>query len=162
MCKLSVTKLILTVKNDQSLCLLAPLRQKKETFNSNMKKMSALARWHHHGWHLIERKELTNKGFDTHIIFSPSNLYLVFTQKWKIHTAASQHITTDEIPKVIMLLAFYNEGKAAWHLLLCLICLWFQIVDEISSSATSTYHPYSFIPVILHWALPVINLTFFP
>jgi hypothetical protein len=44
MCKLSVTKLILTVKNDQSLCLLAPLRQKKETFNSNMKKMSALAR----------------------------------------------------------------------------------------------------------------------
>jgi uncharacterized Fe-S radical SAM superfamily protein PflX len=113
MCKLSVTKLILTVKNDQSLCLLAPLRQKKETFNSNMKKMSALARWHHHGWHLIERKELTNKGFDTHIIFSPSNLYLVFTQKWKIHTAASQHITTDEIPKVIMLLAFYNEEKGS-------------------------------------------------
>jgi hypothetical protein len=59
--------------------------EKNETFNSNMKKMSALARWHH-GWHSIERtNKQSNKGFDTHIIFSPSNLYLVFTQKWKIH-----------------------------------------------------------------------------
>jgi hypothetical protein len=37
--------------------------------------------------------------FDTHVIFSPPNLYLVFTKK---ATTAAPHKTRDEIPKVIM------------------------------------------------------------